>query len=198
MRQGGLSHYAMTEQEYLRKGFGKFNLWIDFVNSLERDGLGHSADHLQDPEWRTGFLRHWKLSAPSSQALPRASLLRLRDLLRAAAEHLSSPRQLSRSEVRALNAAMSVWVRPQIFQHQNGFVLEYAPRQNDWRWIQAKIAESLARTLTESPAGRIKICPDPLCRWIFYDKTKGKTRIWCNEKTCGNRNRVRRSRATNK
>ncbi|MGA2810999.1 MAG: CGNR zinc finger domain-containing protein [Candidatus Acidiferrum sp.] len=188
----------MTEREYLRHGFGKFNLWLDFVNSLEHDGLGHTTDHLQDPEWRGSFLRRWKLSAPPRQALPVASLLRLRAMLRVVAEKSSSPEPLKRSEFRALDAAMSVWVRPHLFQRQNGLLLEYAPRQNDWRSIQAKIAESLARTLVESSRERIKICPDPLCRWIFYDKTKGKTRVWCNEKTCGNRNRVRRSRAANK
>jgi predicted RNA-binding Zn ribbon-like protein len=90
---------------------------------------------------------------------------------------------------------MSVWAQPQLIQRQNGLVLEEMPRQKNWAWIQRKIAESFAKTLAMDPLERVKICPDPLCRWIFYDRTKGKTRIWCNEKTCGNRNRVRRARA---
>jgi len=198
MRQGHLDHYTMTEQEYLKKGFGQPALWIDFVNSFENDGLGHSEDHLKNPAWMDAFLRHWKFSVPARQAVPFASLVQVRRLLRDGTDKLSSALPLSRVELGALNAAMSVLARPQLIQRQNGLILEETPRQSDWRWIQAKIAESFAKALTQSSVDRVKICPDPLCRWIFYDKTKGKTRRWCNERTCGNRNRVRRARAVSR
>jgi hypothetical protein len=184
----------MNLQDYIKKGFGQPALWIDFVNSLESDGLGNSVDYLRDPAWRETFLLHWKLAAPSGRPVPLKSLVHLRTLLRSGAERLSSPTPLGAAELRSLNAAMSVFVHPQLFQHQNGFVLQEAPRREDWRWIAAQIATSFAKTLASDLIKRVKICPDPLCRWIFYDQTKGKTRVWCNERTCGNRNRVRRSR----
>jgi predicted RNA-binding Zn ribbon-like protein len=185
----------MNAQEYLEKGFGQPALWIDFVNSFERDGLGNSADHLRNLSWRRCFLQHWRLAAPPSRPVPFKSLVRLRNLLRSGTEKLSSLKPLSPADLRGLNATMSVFVRPRVFQHQNGFALQEVPRQEDWRWIAAQIAISFAKTLASDPLERVKICPDPLCRWIFYDKTKGRTRVWCNEKTCGNRNRVRRARA---
>jgi predicted RNA-binding Zn ribbon-like protein len=185
----------MTRQEYTKRGFGQPALWIDFLNSLEHNGLGHSEDHLRNPDWVKSFVHHWKLTPRAHQPVPFASLAQLRRLLRDSAGKLNSSSPLGNAELRALNVAMSVLAHPQLIQRQNGFVLEESPRQKDWRWVQAKIAESFAQTLAERPADRVKICPDPLCRWVFYDRTKGKTRLWCNEKTCGNRNRVRRARA---
>ena len=188
----------MTHQRYLKQGFGQPALWIDFVNSLENDGFGGSADHLRNPAWLRAFLRHCNFAAPAGQPVPLAPLTRLRTLLRSGIDKLSSRAPLSRTELRNLNAAMSVWTHPQLFQHQNGFALREVPRREDWRWIQAQIAASFAKTLASDPLERVKICPDPRCRWVFYDRTKGKTRMWCNEKTCGNRNRVRRARAADK
>jgi predicted RNA-binding Zn ribbon-like protein len=185
----------MTREEYIKKGFGQPALWIDFVNSFESNGLGHSEEHLRNPEWRENFLRHWGFASPLRQPVPFAPLITLRTLLRNASEKLTSNVPVNRAQLHALNDAMSVWAQPQLIQRQNGLVLEEMPRQKNWAWIQRKIAESFAKTLAMDPLERVKICPDPLCRWIFYDRTKGKTRIWCNEKTCGNRNRVRRARA---
>src|SRR5271170_1975249 len=114
----------MNLQDYIKRGFGQPALWIDFVNSLENDGLGNSVDYLRDPAWRETLLRHWKLAAPSDRPVPLKSLVRLRTLLRSGAERLSSPAPLGAAELRSLNAAMSVFVRWQLFQHQNGFVLQ--------------------------------------------------------------------------
>jgi predicted RNA-binding Zn ribbon-like protein len=185
----------MNAREYIQKGFGQPALWMDFVNSLEHNGLGGSTDYLRDAAWLKCFLRHWELAGSASTRLPIASLESLRTLLRAGAGKLSASAPLSRGELRAINATMSMWAHPQLVQHQNGLVLEEVPRQKDWRWIAAQIAKSFAQTLTASPADRVKICPDPRCGWIFYDQTKGRTRVWCNAGTCGNRNRVRRARA---
>jgi predicted RNA-binding Zn ribbon-like protein len=188
----------MNMQEYMKQGFGQPAVWIDFVNSFENDGLGNSADHLRNPAWLRSFMRHWNFVAPARQHVPFAALTRLRALLRAGADRLSSSHPVRPRELQKLNAAMGVWTYRQLVHQQNGFVLRDVPRRKDWRWIQAQIAASFAKTLAKEPLQRVKICPDPRCRWVFYDKTKGKTRLWCNARTCGNRNRVRRARAANK
>jgi predicted RNA-binding Zn ribbon-like protein len=184
----------LNESQYLKQGFGLRFLWLDFVNSFEKNGLGGTADHLRNPQWVHTFLRHWKMSLPPT-AMPWPAMERLRQLLRGGAENLSSPSPLTKAELQLLNDFLSVFARRQLFQRQNGLVLQDVPRAEDWHWVQARIARSFAETLTMEPRDRVKICPDPLCRWIFYDTTKGKTRVWCNERTCGNRNRVRRARA---
>jgi len=44
-------------------------------------------------------------------------------------------------------------------------------------------------------SARVKICRNADCRWVFYDTTKARSRRWCSDKVCGNRDRVRRARA---
>jgi hypothetical protein len=185
----------MNAVEYKKVGFGQPALWIDFLNSLEHDGLGNSSDHLQDPTWRKVFFNHWTLAVPPGAPVPFPQLERLRSTLREIADNLPVRKSLRPRHLQALNDALNVAVKPRLLQGQNGFVLQEIPEKNDWRWVLARIARSCAETLVNSPLDRLKICPDPRCRWLFYDQTKAKSRIWCNEKTCGNRNRVRRARA---
>jgi predicted RNA-binding Zn ribbon-like protein len=175
-------------------GFGKHAPWIDLVNSLEHDGLGHTTDHLSKPLWLDGFGERWSLTLPSG-AVPLASLRELRDLLHRSAEHEALRGTLGPAEVRELNAAMSVPARRALKQHQNGFAMVELPELADWNWVQAQIAASFAQMVVDGPIERVKFCGDERCRWIFVDETKGRTRRWCNERTCGNRNRVRRARA---
>ncbi len=185
----------MNEMKYKNLGFGQPALWIDFLNSLEHDGLGNTSDHLRDAAWRKTFFSYWKLAVPPGAPVPFPQLEKLRSTLREIADTLATRKSLRPNELQALNEALNVPVNPRLLQRQNGFVLEELPVKNDWRWIAARIARSYAETLANSPLDRLKTCPDPKCRWLFYDRTKAKSRIWCNEKTCGNRNRVRRARA---
>jgi predicted RNA-binding Zn ribbon-like protein len=185
----------MNEMEYQKAGFGQPALWIDFLNSLEHDGLGNTSDHLRNTAWRKAFFSYWKLAVPLGAPVPFPQLEKLRRTLREIADALPVLKSLHPGDLQALNEVLSVAVKPRLSQRQNGFVLEELPKKNDWRWMAARIARSCAETLVNSPLDRLKICPDPKCRWLFYDQTKAKSRIWCNEKTCGNRNRVRRARA---
>jgi predicted RNA-binding Zn ribbon-like protein len=95
-----------------------------------------------------------------------------------------------------LNLALNVTGKRQLFQRQNGLQLEFVPAKSGWELILAEIAHSFADTIRSGENARIKICRNSGCRWIFYDRTKGKTRCWCSDKSCGNRERVRRARAS--
>ncbi len=121
-----------------------------------------------------------------------------REFLRGIAEHLAAGRTLSASDIRTLNTTLMVPARQKLFQHQNGFHAELFPVRSGWPWILSRIAASLADTLTRYDRERVKICANGGCRWAYYDVTKGKTRRWCNDRTCGNRDRVRRARAAAK
>jgi predicted RNA-binding Zn ribbon-like protein len=94
----------------------------------------------------------------------------------------------------ALNSFLSVPVRIKLFQHQNGVQSELVPLRGGWPWILSRIAASFAEMLALNRPDRLKYCPNEGCKWIFYDRTKANTRRWCNDRTCGNRDRVRRSR----
>ena len=187
-----------TPQDYRNAGFGSQFAWLDLVNSQERDGFGRFTDHLQNPHWLTIFLRHFDLANSPPPAPPIGKLADFREFLRGIAEHLAAGRRLTASDVRTLNAALMVPVRHKLRQHQNGFREELIPVRTGWPWILSRIAASLADTLTHYHRERVKLCANDGCRWAYYDVTKGNMRRWCNDRTCGNRDRVRRARAAAK
>jgi predicted RNA-binding Zn ribbon-like protein len=43
--------------------------------------------------------------------------------------------------------------------------------------------------LTVVKTGRAKVCPN--CDWLFLDKSKNQSRLWCDMAVCGNRNKAR-------
>ncbi len=184
-----------TLQDYRQAGFGSPFAWLDLVNSQERDGFGRLTDHLRNPLWLASFLRHFHLADPLPAEAPHRVLADFREFLRGVAEHLAAGRTLSVCDLRTLNATLMVPAHQKLFQRQNGFRAELFPVRSGWPWILSRIAASLADTLTRNDRERVKICDNDGCRWAYYDVTKGNTRRWCNDRTCGNRDRVRRARA---
>jgi len=76
------------------------------------------------------------------------------------------------------------------------FELTFAP--SDRSRLTAPILEPVVRAavdlLTSDAIGRVRLCGDASCAWLFLDTTRNGTRRWCDMKECGNRNKVRRFR----
>jgi predicted RNA-binding Zn ribbon-like protein len=183
---------------YQDTGFGKVAPWVDLVNSEEWNGFGKLTDHLANPRWLATFLEHWELYPFPAKGVPRGKLVHLRSLLRRATKKLCAGGALGRSELSNLNHAMNVPVWQKLVQDQNGFRTETVPVRGDWTWVMARIAASFGEMLANQEVERIKICANSDCQWVFHDPTKGRTKRWCNDSTCGNRARVRRARAAQK
>ena len=183
---------------YIAVGFGKDYAWIDLANSLEWNGYGKLTDRLQDPSWPAHIVNHWNLAPPPPRPAPLAQLIALRTLLRRMTEKLIAGEALGERDLHALNSYLNVPVRVRLFQRQNGVHSERVPLRPGWPWILSRIAASFAEMLALNRPERLKYCPNEGCRWIFYDRTKANTRRWCNDRTCGNRDRVRRSRNRDK
>jgi predicted RNA-binding Zn ribbon-like protein len=178
--------------------FGKVASWVDLVNSQEWDGFGELTDHLTNPRWLAAFLKHWELYPFPSKDVPHRKLVQLRSLLRRAAEKLAARASLSQTELSTLNQVLNVPVRQRLVQDQNGIRSETIPMRSDWDWVISRIATSFGEMLANHEVERIKVCANSDCRWVFHDPTKARTKRWCNDRTCGNRARVRRARAAQK
>jgi len=176
-------------------GFGKVAPWVDLANSEEWDGFGKRTDHLSDAEWLAAFLKYWNLAPISRGNSFRRPLQKLRDVLRRAAQKLAAGHAMDSGEISKLNHVLNVPVRQRLIQGQNGWRAELVPVTRDVNWTLAQIAASLTETLAGRQAERVRICANLDCRWIFHDPTKAGTKRWCNDRTCGNRARVRRARA---
>ena len=184
-----------SRNAFATHGFGRFAAWVDLVNSEEWDGFGRFTDRLGEGAWLASFLGRWNFHPAAGEKTPIARLRRLRKLGRRAAERLNRGASPSAADLGELNRWMSVPVRQRIVHDQHGFRNELLPVRADWNWILARIAASLADTLASRQRDRCKTCANEDCRWVFYDTTKARTRRWCSDKVCGNRERVRRARA---
>ena len=76
------------------------------------------------------------------------------------------------------------------------------PEGFDWSWAPRTgvrmdqmlwpIARSAMELLTSPDCRRIHLCNARDCTWLFLDKTKNKSRRWCDMESCGNREKARR------
>jgi predicted RNA-binding Zn ribbon-like protein len=178
--------------------FGQAALWVDLANSEMWDGYGHLTDFLDDPQWVSDFLEFWRLRV----SLPGPTVLRdlraLRKLLRSFAEKTTNGVAIQPRDLEALNSWLKVPVFRRLVENQNGLRLTHEPVQIGWPAVMARIADSLAEALSQQMHNRLKICSNTDCAWIFVDRTKGRVKRWCSDATCGNRDRVRRSRAVHR
>jgi hypothetical protein len=61
-----------------------------------------------------------------------------------------------------------------------------------------RVLATVAKSVGDGTWERLKACPD--CRWVFYDKSRSKTRVWCGMyageggRACGTISKVRRYR----
>jgi predicted RNA-binding Zn ribbon-like protein len=183
---------------FFARGFGDSAPWLDLVNSALLDGFGNATECLDDPLWVRTFAQFWKLRASFDGPADQKALRALRSLLRHLVEKSSTQGLLASDDIASLNVWLKVPVFPRVVENQNGFALALQPAQIGWEAELGKIARSFAESLIHEPKGRLKICANFDCRWIFVDRTKGNVRRWCNDATCGNRDRVRRSRSANR
>ena len=178
--------------------FGAASHWVDLANSEMWDGYGHLTDFLEDPQWIGDFLAFWRFRVRPAGPAEVRELRTLRKLLREVVDKTSKGEALEKADLEALNSWLKIPVFRRLVEDQNGLLLECEAVQIGWPAALACIAASLAESLTHQPHERLKLCANPGCLWVFVDRTKGNIRRWCNDATCGNRDRVRRSRAAQK
>lgn len=56
--------------------------------------------------------------------------------------------------------------------------------------FEAALAVSALSLLPAERHRRIRICQN--CRWLFFDRSRNSSRLWCDMAVCGNRNKARR------
>ncbi len=59
-------------------------------------------------------------------------------------------------------------------------------------WLLQRLATSAADLMLSADRNSLECCPGIRCGWFFLDRTRGRTRRWCQMETCGNRAKARR------
>lgn len=63
-------------------------------------------------------------------------------------------------------------------------------RHADHGSLEAATAHSALRLLADAEISRLKICGN--CGWLFIDRSKNRSRTWCDMTVCGNRVKANR------
>ena len=70
-----------------------------------------------------------------------------------------------------------------------------ASAEDDLDRVIWEIGRAAGRLVLSERLGRLRACAASDCGWWFTDDTKNHSRRWCDMKSCGNREKMRRFRA---
>lgn len=176
--------------------------WMDLLNSDWHDhlGSGRSEDRLDNPKWLKEFLTRWGGAANKIWSVnARKDLGELRSLLGDIVDAVVAGRPVSEKDRASLNSylAGSPVVR-QLEKDKDTYELRLLPVAQDLDFILCDIALSFAEVFVDGDPARIKTCENEDCRWVFYDKSRNRSRRWCDSSGCGNLMKVRRFRERRK
>jgi predicted RNA-binding Zn ribbon-like protein len=180
---------------------------LDFVNTVssrccdgEKDlfrdygdlaAWGRQAELLDRP--RAAALRRIAAKQPAKAARTLGRARKLRETLFRILTAISGGRRPDRQDIGILNLFLK--------EAMGHLCLEDTPEGPRWCWRQGEdtldrilwpVARSAADLLTSPDLERVSECDASECRWLFLDKSRNRSRRWCDMKSCGNRTKVRR------
>ena len=169
---------------------------LDFVNSVKFRGQESPGDRLgsfQDLcRWclAAGILSEVEFNKvagiESKNTLKDA--YNLRETLRS---FLDNPKDkiLCRNLIQLLSRA-----NPKLFLSPKTGRLTYKVEINSSKDIVRRLEHKISDFLEDWQPRKTRSCSGDDCDWVFVDRTKSGRRQWCDSRTCGNRERVRRHR----
>jgi len=178
--------------------FGQAAPWVDSRQQRDVGRLRPPHDFLENPQWISDFLEFWEFRVPLPGPAVLRDLRKLRTLLRHVAEEnfarCSNPATRPGSiELMVEGTRLS----PPGGEPQNGLALTMSPYNlaGPLRWPALPIL--LPRPWPYNSTSVEDLCE---CRLLLGVRgpDKGRVKRWCSDATCGNRDRVRRSRAAQK
>ncbi len=69
---------------------------------------------------------------------------------------------------------------------------EWSTALDSVRDLPDELALRAWRLLEREDPERIRQCQGTGCGWLFLDRTRNASRVWCSSTDCGNRTRARR------
>lgn len=92
-----------------------------------------------------------------------------------------------------LNAALSeVLPHLRILWADGHFTWGWAGEQNALDRMLWPVIRDAAELLNSEELSRVRECADDVCGWLFLDRSKNRSRRWCDMKACGNKAKARR------
>jgi predicted RNA-binding Zn ribbon-like protein len=164
------------------------NLALDFANTISWRGTDQEVDHLREADGMLAWARDAGLVGEdfSLNAKQRALLAgdgrRLRNAINQVGAAIADG-----DEPPGLSLAVIHDVAARTF---TGALLTGSPATIEFTHgdrILGPLAWAAVDLLRGDELDRLKRCPQHDCHWLFIDRTKNRSRRWCEMATCGNR-----------
>jgi predicted RNA-binding Zn ribbon-like protein len=160
---------------------GDLDLILDFLNTVD---LATGADILDDPEaWQSWIDWRGLASAAVEELRP------ARDALRASID-IERPGREAAGIGTHPGAPAGLLVRGVRVRFGPGTAAPALVGDD----VLGAVAAAAARLAIRGEWPRIKLCPAEDCREAFYDRSRNKSRTWCDMASCGNREKSRQFR----
>ncbi len=180
------------------------SLCLDFANTVG----SHSSDSPREDLLTYRDLLSWsRLAGILSKEEEKALAVMAQEKPGAAARALEKGRELreiiyrvfrsvaaggSAADLDAFNVFLKrAMARARMVRAGEGFEIAFDPG-GTLDGMLAPIAWSAAELLRGGEIGRVKACGNQTCGWLFVDRSKNRSRRWCEMSDCGNTAKARR------
>ncbi len=183
---------------------------LDFVNTLEFE-KGKPHDHLVDVPIAVEWLQEHALlhretaealiercEAPEEDKLLMQRVQRVRSALRELLDASVESRPPESTALREVNKALRAQYLIELVPASDGVSLDHRHEGDPISGAMARLAEAVARELTQGDSRRMRVCANDECLWVFRDNSPAGRRKWCDMSTCGNRAKAARHRERQK
>jgi len=187
-------------------------LCLDFANTIGWRGREESNEHLGSygdfiawaelagavPVRSARALLRAAAARPAEARQTLARAIELRETLYRVFAAIAAGRSPRGADLALVNAAVpAAFERSRLVASQEGFTLAADVDNDDLAAPLTPVVRSAVDLLTSpSELERVRTCAATACAWLFLDTTKNRARRWCDMKTCGNREKVRRFRSS--
>ncbi len=155
----------------------------DFVNTTDRET---ATDDLTTPGELAGYLHQAGLLTGPARAT-RADLALAREMRAGLRRALELNHDGASEPIPALDATLA---QLPVALRWDGQQPRLVATRGGVSGALAAVALAMHRATADGTWTRLKICASDECEWAYYDKSKNRSRSWC-EYGCGNRIKVR-------
>jgi predicted RNA-binding Zn ribbon-like protein len=199
---------ARTDDDYAFDLSGG-RLCLDFANTVGWRGSDAPAEHLGSYGDLVAWAEQARAVAPrDARALLRraaarpaearqalAGAIELREALYRVFAAIAAGRPPRAPDLAIVNAAVpAAFERSRLVRSNTGFTLAAGVKDDDLAAPLTPVVRSAIDLITSPDVERVRTCAAADCAWLFLDTTKNRARRWCDMRTCGNRDKVRRFR----
>jgi predicted RNA-binding Zn ribbon-like protein len=183
---------------------------LDFVNTVEGIRGGVSTERINGYEdlvaWAlqadlitradASALRRWAAEKPPQEiARVLARSIALREALYRIFSSVAAARPASDSDLTLLSGeAADAALRSRLTPAKPAFRWQLLPQNCGVLLPTLAVARDASELLTSPHLREVRECASDTCGWLFLDKTRNHSRVWCNMAGCGNRMKQRRFR----